>query len=62
MTIDQAGQAVSADAAAPLLRTLGDADAAVCADGYCEVPPGPRAAQGPTATTGADEWTTGADA
>ncbi|MGD0605549.1 MAG: hypothetical protein ABSA53_18360 [Streptosporangiaceae bacterium] len=57
MSIDQAGQAVPAvpaEAAAPLaplappLRTLGDADAAVCADGFCEVPPA-------AATTGADE-------
>jgi hypothetical protein len=34
-----AGVAVSAPSgAAPLLRTLGDANAAVCTDGFCEVP------------------------
>jgi len=34
----------------PLLRTLGDADAAVCADGFCAVPAAEAATQ-----TGADK-------
>ena len=55
MSINQADQAIPANAATPLLRTLGDADAAVCTDGFCVVPPAPRTAPGPTATTGADE-------
>jgi hypothetical protein len=29
---------VAPSGAAPLLRTLGDANAAVCTDGFCEVP------------------------
>jgi hypothetical protein len=37
---DQSGTAAGAgpSEAAPLLRTLGDANAAVCTDGFCEVP------------------------
>jgi hypothetical protein len=72
MSIKEAGQGAPAadvrpDAAAPLLRTLGDTGAGVCADGFCEVPqrqqqapgqaaaPGRAAAPGQAATTGADE-------
>jgi hypothetical protein len=58
MSIHQGAQATPADAAVPqtpLLRTLGDADAAVCTDGYCEVPPRPQTAPESTATTEADE-------
>jgi hypothetical protein len=55
VTITQADQASPAETATPLLRTLGDAAAAVCTDGFCEVPPGPQTTPGPTATTGADE-------
>ncbi|HEX2820569.1 MAG TPA: hypothetical protein VHO07_10450 [Streptosporangiaceae bacterium] len=66
MNIDQAEPtATTADAgpggATPLLRTLGDAGAAVCADGFCVVPPtqevapGQEVALGLTATTGAGE-------
>jgi len=46
---------------APLLRTLGDASAAVCTDGFCEVPQLQEATQlqqlapGQKATMGADE-------
>ena len=29
---------VAPSGAAPLLRTLGDANAAVCTDGFCELP------------------------
>ncbi|MDQ2816106.1 MAG: hypothetical protein M3Z75_30750 [Actinomycetota bacterium] len=51
MSIDEADQpapaaGVRSDAASPLLRTLGDRGAAVCADGFCEVPPGQLAAPG----------------
>jgi hypothetical protein len=53
--MSQPDQTIPAHDATPLLRTLGDADAAVCADGFCEVPPGPQTTPGPTATTGADE-------
>ena len=42
-------------AVAPLLRTLGDTDAGVCADGFCEVPRRQQEAPGQAATTGADE-------
>jgi hypothetical protein len=43
MSKDQADQSATAANAgpsgpAPLLRTLGDANAAVCTDGFCEVP------------------------
>jgi hypothetical protein len=38
----------------PLLQTLGDADAAVCADGFCAVPTAP-ADQADTAQAGAGE-------
>jgi hypothetical protein len=43
MSKDQADQNATAagavpSGAAPLLRTLGDANAAVCTDGFCEVP------------------------
>ena len=47
MSKDQAVQSTAAATAAgpsgpaPLLRTLGDADAAVCIDGFCEVPAQP---------------------
>ena len=45
-----------APAPAPLLRTLGDADAAVCADGFCAVPAAEAATQPEAATqTGADK-------
>ena len=37
----------------PLLRTLGDADAAVCVDGLCEVPA--NTAETTNVTQGADE-------
>jgi|HubBroStandDraft_3_1064219.scaffolds.fasta_scaffold261112_2 hypothetical protein len=40
----------AAPAPTPLLRTLGDADAAVCADGFCAVPAAEAATQ-----TGADK-------
>jgi|GEM_PF-4190817 hypothetical protein len=53
MSINQADQAIPADAA-PLLRTLGDPAAAVCTDGFCAVPPGAQAAPDSAATTGAD--------
>ena len=48
MSIDEADKtAASTDGgSAPLLRTLGDADAAVCADGFCAVPSaGPSVSQ-----------------
>jgi len=43
MSKDRADQNATAagavpSGAAPLLRTLGDANAAVCTDGFCEVP------------------------
>jgi hypothetical protein len=41
MSKDQADQSTTAagpSGPAPLLRTLGDANAAVCIDGFCEVP------------------------
>ena len=58
MSINQADQAGSTEAATPLLpvtqlRSLGDANAAVCTDGFCEVPQ--AAAAGQPAATGADE-------
>ena len=40
----------AAPAPTPLLRTLGDADAAVCTDGFCAVPAAEAATQ-----TGADK-------
>jgi hypothetical protein len=66
MSINEADQATPAagvrpDVVAPLLRTLGDTGAGVCADGFCEVPQGyqeqqgQQAAPGQAATTGADE-------
>ena len=42
MTMNEADNTTATSAAtgaAPLLRPLGDADAAVCADGFCAVPP-----------------------
>jgi hypothetical protein len=59
MTMDQAEQTATTSGAGPsgvtpLLRTLGDAGAAVCTDGFCEVPPTQEVAPGQTAT-GADE-------
>jgi hypothetical protein len=33
---------VAPSGAAPLLRTLGDANAAVCTDGFCEMPQLPQ--------------------
>jgi hypothetical protein len=51
---DSAAASATAETAAPaptpLLRTLGDADAAVCADGFCAVPAAEAATQ-----TGADK-------
>ena len=44
---DKAAAAPAATGDAPALRLLGDADAAVCADGFCAVPP--------RTTTGADQ-------
>jgi hypothetical protein len=41
--------------AAPLLRTLGAANAAVCTDGFCEVPQPQETAPGQKATMGADK-------
>jgi hypothetical protein len=38
---------VAASGITPLLRTLGDADAAVCTDGFCAVPPAPAVHAGP---------------
>ena len=38
--------------AVPLLRTLGDANAAVCVDGVCEVPPRPEVVPVQEATPG----------
>jgi hypothetical protein len=51
-----AGAAAEAAAPAQLLRTLGEADAAVCTDGLCAVP-GAEAATQPEAATqaGADK-------
>ena len=40
--------------AVPLLRTLGDANAAVCVDGFCEVPPRQEAVPVQEATPGDD--------
>ena len=51
MTMNEADKTAAAPAAtgyAPLLRPLGDADAAVCTDGFCAVPPAGT-------TTGADQ-------
>ncbi len=58
--MDQAEQTATTAGAGPggassLLRTLGDAGAAVCTDGFCEVPPTQEVAPGQTATTGAGE-------
>jgi hypothetical protein len=36
---DKAEAVPAADGAVPLLRPLGDADAAVCTHGFCAVPP-----------------------
>ncbi len=60
MNIDQAEQTAptsgaGTDGATPLLHPLGDAGAAVCTDGFCEVPPPQEVAPGQTATTGAGE-------
>jgi hypothetical protein len=66
MSKDQADQNATAPDAvpggvAPLLRTLGDANAAVCTDGFCELPqlqevPQLReVAPGQGATIGVDE-------
>jgi hypothetical protein len=49
MSMDEADRAVAAASAAatgvtPLLRSLGDADAALCIDGFCAVPPAAAAA------------------
>jgi hypothetical protein len=66
MSKDQADQNATAAGAvpggpAPLLRTLGDANAAVCTDGFCELPqlqevPQLReVAPGQGATIGVDE-------
>jgi hypothetical protein len=57
MSKDQADQSTTAATAAgavpggpaPLLRTLGDVNAAVCTDGFCEVPP--RQEMGPVQET-----------
>jgi hypothetical protein len=49
-TATRAAEAAAAPAPTPLLRTLGDADAAVCADGFCAVPAAEAATQ-----TGADK-------
>jgi hypothetical protein len=39
MSMDETDRtAPAADSATPLLQTLGDPDAAVCVDGFCEVP------------------------
>jgi hypothetical protein len=43
----------AADGVVPLLRTLGDVDAAVCVDGVCAVPV--TAAERTDETRGADE-------
>ena len=66
MSKEQAAQDVTTagavpSGAAPLLRTLGAANAAVCTDGFCEVPRLQETAQlqetasGQKATTGADK-------
>jgi hypothetical protein len=69
MSMDIADSAAAAAAAAatrtaaapdpaptPLLRTLGDAGAAVCTDGFCAVPAGEAVTQPEAATeTGADK-------
>jgi len=57
MSKDQADQSATAAGAMPggaatLLRTLGDANAAVCTDGFCEVPQRPEAALLPEAAPG----------
>ncbi len=54
MSIDEADKtAASTDGGSGPLRTLGDADAAVCADGFCAVPSaGPGVSQ---ADPGADQ-------
>jgi len=57
---DSAAATATAEAAAPaptpLLRTLGDADAAVCTDGFCAVPAAEAVTQPEAATqTGADK-------
>jgi len=57
MSMDETGQAAppadTASKATPLLRTLGDPDAAVCVDGFCEVPGTAAATIQPTNTSGA---------
>jgi hypothetical protein len=58
MSMDEADRTAAAASAAatgvtPLLRSLGDADAAVCIDGFCAVPPAAAAAS--PAATGAGE-------
>jgi len=61
MSISQADQAGTAEAATPplpvtpLLQSLGEATAAVCTDGFCVVPPGSQPEPESAATTGADE-------
>ncbi|MGD0068126.1 MAG: hypothetical protein ABSB76_32430 [Streptosporangiaceae bacterium] len=55
MSINQADQAGTAEAVTPLLRSLGEATAAVCTDGFCAVPPGSQPEPGSAAATGADE-------
>jgi hypothetical protein len=59
MSKDQADQNATAAGAvpggpAPLLRTLGDANAAVCTDGFCEVPQLQEAAEVQEVTPGDD--------
>ena len=49
-----APRADTANWATPLLQTLGDPDAAVCVDGFCEVPGTAAATIQPTNTSGAD--------
>ena len=61
--MDQAKQTATTSGAGPggatpLLRTLGDVNAAVCTDGFCEMPQLPQLqelAPGQKATMGADE-------
>ena len=67
MSTDETGQTGAASGAAPAgtnraiapLVTLGDANAAVCTDGFCEVPllaaPSAAATQASPARTGANE-------
>jgi hypothetical protein len=58
--MDQAKQTATTSGAGPggatpLLRTLGGADAAVCTDGFCEVPAAQETAPGQPVTTGDGE-------